>query len=43
VTPDVVAAVRKKFADRKTAWTEAELKAWGGAAAPAPAPAPAAP
>jgi mono/diheme cytochrome c family protein len=31
VTPDVVAAARKKFADRKTSWTEAELKAWGSA------------
>jgi mono/diheme cytochrome c family protein len=28
VTPDVVAAARAKFADRKTSWTEAELKAW---------------
>ena len=46
VSADVVAAARKKFADRKTSWTEAELKAWEGAAAPATAataPAPAAP
>lgn len=28
VTPDVVAAARKKFADRKTPWTQAELDAW---------------
>jgi nitrite reductase (NO-forming) len=28
VTADVVAAARKKFTDRKTSWTEAELKAW---------------
>jgi len=28
VSADVVAAARKKFADRKTSWTEAELKAW---------------
>ena len=28
VTPELVAAARKKFADRKTPWTEAELKAW---------------
>jgi mono/diheme cytochrome c family protein len=32
VTPDVVAAARKKFADRTTPWTEPELKAWGSAA-----------
>jgi mono/diheme cytochrome c family protein len=38
VTPDVVAAARKKFAERKTPWTEPELKAWkDDAAAPAPA------
>ncbi len=37
VSADVVAAARKKFADRKTSWTEAELKAWDGAAAPATA------
>lgn len=42
VAPDVVAAARKKFADRKTPWTEAELKAWKDEAVPAPAPAPAA-
>jgi mono/diheme cytochrome c family protein len=35
VTPDVVAATRKKFADRKTPWTEPELKAWKDDAAPA--------
>jgi mono/diheme cytochrome c family protein len=40
VTPEVVAAARKKFADRKTPWTEAELKAWKDDAAPAPAAAP---
>jgi mono/diheme cytochrome c family protein len=28
VSAEVVAAARKKFADRKTPWTEAELKAW---------------
>jgi mono/diheme cytochrome c family protein len=28
VSPDVVAAARKKFADRKTPWTEPELQAW---------------
>ena len=28
VGPEVVAAARVKFADRKTPWTEAELKAW---------------
>jgi mono/diheme cytochrome c family protein len=51
VSPEIVAAARKKFADRKAPWTEAELKAWkddaettaAGAnpptAAPAPAPA----
>jgi mono/diheme cytochrome c family protein len=42
VTPDMVAAARKKFAERKTPWTEAELKAWKDDAAP-PAPAAAAP
>lgn len=44
VSPDVVAAARKEFADRKTPWTEAELKNFGtGASAdPAAAPAPAA-
>jgi mono/diheme cytochrome c family protein len=44
VSPDVVAAARKEFADRKTPWTEAELKAWGSGtpapSAPAAAPAP---
>ena len=39
VTPELVAATRKKFADRKTPWMEAELKAWKDDAAPA-APAP---
>jgi mono/diheme cytochrome c family protein len=39
VSADVVAAARKKFADRKTPWTEPELKAWKDGAAPAtPAP-----
>src|SRR4030095_10602658 len=28
VSLEIVAATRKKFADRKTPWTEAELKAW---------------
>ena len=28
VTPEMVAAVRKKFTDRKTSWTQAELDAW---------------
>lgn len=28
VTPEVVAAARKKFADHKTPWTQAELDAW---------------
>jgi len=28
VTPDVVAAARKKFVDRKTSWTQPELDAW---------------
>ncbi len=48
VGPEVPAAARKKFAERKTPWTEAELKAWtdgsvpAGAAAPAALPAPAA-
>ncbi len=28
VSPEVVKAARTKFADRKTSWTEAELKAW---------------
>jgi mono/diheme cytochrome c family protein len=36
VSPEVVKAARAKFIDRKTSWTEAELKAWPGAgAAPA--------
>jgi mono/diheme cytochrome c family protein len=33
VTPDIVAAARKEFAEKKTPWSEAELKAFGGAAA----------
>jgi mono/diheme cytochrome c family protein len=43
VSPDVVAAARKEFADKKTGWSEAELKAFGSSpanVAPAPAPAP---
>lgn len=28
VSAEVVSAARKKFLDRKTSWTEAELKAW---------------
>ena len=35
VGPEVVAAARKKFVDRKTPWTEAELKAWKEEGAPA--------
>jgi len=42
VAPEVVATARKEFADRKTPWTEAELKNFGGAA-PAASAAPAAP
>ncbi len=39
IGPEVVAAARKKFADRKTPWTEPELKAWKeDAASPAAAP-----
>jgi mono/diheme cytochrome c family protein len=37
VTPDVVAAARKKFADRKTSWTQPELDAWKDDSAAAPA------
>ena len=37
VSPDVVAAARKKFADRKTGWTQPELDAWKDDAAAAPA------
>ena len=37
VGPEVVAAARKKYADRKTPWTQPELDAWkDDAAAPAP-------
>ena len=39
VGPELVAAARKRFADRKTPWTEAELKAWKDDATPSPAPA----
>ena len=39
VSPDVVAAVRKEFAEHKTPWTEAELKAFSSGAPAAPAPA----
>lgn len=39
VTAELVAATRKKFLDRKTPWTQAELDAWKDDAAPAPAPA----
>ncbi len=41
VTPETVAAVRKKYSDRTTPWTEAELLAMaeGGAAAPTGVPA----
>jgi nitrite reductase (NO-forming) len=28
VSPEVVKAARAKFTDRKTSWTEADLKAW---------------
>ena len=37
VSVDLIAATRKKFADRKAPWTEAELKAWKDDAATAPA------
>lgn len=46
IGPELIVAARKKFADRKTPWTEAELKAWkddgggGTGAPPAPAAAP---
>ncbi|HEX5175892.1 MAG TPA: hypothetical protein VFV83_02630, partial [Chthoniobacteraceae bacterium] len=40
ISADVVAAARKKFADRKTPWTEPELKAWKDDGTPAPATAP---
>jgi mono/diheme cytochrome c family protein len=39
VTPELVAATRKKFLDRKTPWTQAELDAWKDDAGPAAAPA----
>ena len=35
VSPEIVAAARAKFADRKTSWTEADLKAWPGTGASA--------
>jgi mono/diheme cytochrome c family protein len=42
VSADLVAATRKKFADRKTPWTEPELKGWkDDTATPAPQAAPA--
>jgi mono/diheme cytochrome c family protein len=41
VTPELVAATRKKFADRKTPWTQAELDAWKDDAAPGAAVPPA--
>lgn len=42
VTAELVAAARKKFLDRKTPWTQAELDAWkDDAAAPAAPAAPA--
>ena len=37
VTAELVAATRQKFSDRKTPWTEPELKAWKDDAAPAAA------
>lgn len=37
VTAELVAATRKKFLDRKTPWTQAELDAWKDDAAPASA------
>ena len=44
IDQELVAATRKKFLDRKTPWTQAELDAWKDDAAGAvPAPAPAAP
>jgi histidinol-phosphate/aromatic aminotransferase/cobyric acid decarboxylase-like protein len=33
VAADLVAAARKKYLDRKTPWTEAELKSFGSAPA----------
>jgi len=36
VAAEVVTAARKKFAERKTPWTEAELKAWKDDAPAAP-------
>jgi len=33
VSPDVVKEARAKFLERKTSWTEADLKAWPGAEA----------
>jgi len=35
VTPEVVAAARMKYVDRKTSWTQPELDAWKDDAAPA--------
>lgn len=43
VAVDVVTAARKKFLDRKTPWTQAELDAWKDEAAPAAASTPAPP
>ncbi len=43
VAVEVVAAARKKFLDRKTPWSQAELDAWKDDAAPAAASPPAAP
>jgi hypothetical protein len=43
VTPELVANTRKKFADRKTPWTEPELKAWKDDSAPAASEAPVTP
>ena len=37
VAADVVAAARKKYVDRKTPWTEPELKAWKDDSVPAAA------
>ena len=36
VSPEVVAAARAKYADRKTPWTEADLKSWPGSAPATP-------
>ncbi|MDB6171750.1 MAG: cytochrome c class [Chthoniobacteraceae bacterium] len=37
VSPEIVATARKEFIEKKTSWTESELKAFGTATAPEPA------